>query len=243
MDKTKVVKTNKENEGGEKVKGQVSLGFLADVIRRMRETALRAIRRMMPIRRRIYFWRITYSGIARCPYQRPDAKENTQVIWELTFETPPYFRSYSSDRKEMFNRYDKAIRFLIKEQELRMMAWRSPSGRIGALTWSKWIEKDKLPKSWQMELEKLIREGKASKTEREMWAKGYAKVPERPILEIRDYSYERVSVLVEGRRRDYIEVREAFERATDRYRFTIYRPPYTTDDQIASWEDDFTHDL
>jgi hypothetical protein len=215
------------------------LGFLADVIRRMRETALRTIRRMMPRRRRIYFWRITYSGIVRCPYQRPDAKENTQVIWELTFETPPYFRSYSSDRREMFNRYDKAIRMLIKDQELKMMTWRSPTGRLGALTWSKWIEKDKLPKSWQ----KLLEEVPMSKLEKEMWVRGYARVPERPILEIRDYSYERVSVLVEGRRRDYIEVREAFERATDRYRFTIYRPPYTTDDQIASWEDDFTHEL
>jgi hypothetical protein len=238
MDKTKIVKTNKENEG-EKVKGQISLGFLADVIRRMRETALRTIRRMMPTRKRIYFWRITYSGIVRCPYQRIDAKENTQVIWELTFEVPPYFRSYSSDRKEMFNRYDKAIRMLIKDQELKMMTWRSPTGRLGALTWSKWIEKDKLPKSWQ----KLLEGVPMSKLEKEMWVRGYARVPERPILEIRDYSYERVSVLVEGRRRDYIEVREAFERATDRYRFTIYRPPYTTDDEIASWEDDFTHDL
>jgi hypothetical protein len=239
MDKTKIVKTNKENEGEEKMKGQVSLGFLADVIRRMRETALRAIRSMMPIRRRIYFWRITYSGVVRCPYQRIDAKENTQVIWELTFESPPYFRSYTSDRKEMFNRYDRAIRMLIKDQELKMMAWRSPTGRLGALTWSKWIEKDKLPESWK----RLLKEVRMNELEKEMWAKGYARVPERPILEIRDYSYERVSVLVEGRRRDYIEVREAFERATDRYRFTIYRPPYTTDDQIASWEDDFTHEL
>jgi hypothetical protein len=205
----------------------------------MRETALRTIRRMMPTRRRIYFWRITYSGVVRCPYQRIDAKENTQVIWELTFESPPYFRSYTSDRREMFNRYDRAIRMLIKDQELKMMTWRSPTGRLGALTWSKWIEKDKLPKSWQ----RLLEEVRMGKLEKEMWAKGYARVPERPILEIRDYSYERVSVLVEGRRRDYIEVREAFERATDRYRFTIYRPPYTTDDQIASWEDDFTHEL
>jgi hypothetical protein len=239
MDKTKNSQTNKRNEGEEKMKGQISLGFLADVIRRMRETALRTIRRMMPTRRRIYFWRITYSGVVRCPYQRIDAKENTQVIWELTFESPPYFRSYTSDRKEMFNRYDKAIRMLIKDQELKMMTWRSPTGRLGALTWSKWIEKDKLPKSWQ----KLLEEVRMSKLEKEMWIRGYVRVPERPILEIRDYSYERVSVLVEGRRRDYIEVREAFERATDRYRFTIYRPPYTTDDQIASWEDDFTHEL
>jgi len=238
MDKTKISEANKENEG-EKMKGQISLGFLADVIRRMRETALRTIRRMMPTRRRIYFWRITYSGVVRCPYQRIDAKENTQVIWELTFESPPYFRSYTSDRKEMFNRYDKAIRMLIKDQELKMMTWRSPTGKLGALTWSKWIEKDKLPKSWQ----KLLEEVRMSKLEKEMWIRGYARVPERPILEIRDYSYERVSVLVEGRRRDYIEVREAFERATDRYRFTIYRPPYTTDDEIASWEDDFTHEL
>jgi hypothetical protein len=242
MDKTKIVKTNKENEG-EKVKGQIlpiaPLGALLDVIRRMREGALRAIRRMMPIRRRIYFWRITYSGVVRCPYQRIDAKENTQVIWELTFETPPYFRSYTSDRREMFNRYDRDIRMLIKEQELKMMRWISPTGRLGALTWSKWIEKDKLPESWK----KLLKEVRMNELEKEMWAKGYARIPERPILEIRDYSYERVSVLVEGRRRDYIEVREAFERATDRYRFTIYRPPYTTDDQIASWEDDFTHEL
>jgi hypothetical protein len=193
----------------------------------------------MPTRRRIYFWRITYSGVVRCPYQRIDAKENTQVIWELTFESPPYFRSYTSDRREMFNRYDRAIRMLIKDQELKMMTWRSPTGRLGALTWSKWIEKDKLPKSWQ----RLLEEVRMSKLEKEMWIRGYARVPERPILEIRDYSYERVSVLVEGRRRDYIEVREAFERATDRYRFTIYRPPYTTDDEIASWEDDFTHEL
>jgi hypothetical protein len=230
------------------MKAQAGFSFIdkiSETIRTLRERALRAIRKVLriPIKRRIYFWRITYSGIARCPYEKRTAREHTQVIWELTFEDPPYFRSYSSDRKEVFNRYDRAIRFLIKEQELKMMAWRSPTGKIGALTWCKWIPKEELPMEWRVLIEKMIREKKVSSTELEMWAKGYAKIPERPILEIRDYSYERVSVLVEGRRMDYIEVKEPFTRATDRYRFTVYRPPYTTDDEICSWEDEFTHDL
>jgi hypothetical protein len=230
------------------VKAQAGFGFIdkiSEAIRTLRERALRAIRKVLriPIKRRIYFWRITYSGIARCPYEKRTAREHTQVIWELTFEDPPYFRSYSSDRKEVFNRYDRAIRYLIKEQELKMMAWRSPTGKIGALTWCKWIPKEDLPMEWRVLIEKMIREGKVSSTELEMWTKGYAKIPERPILEIRDYSYERVSVLVEGRRMDYIEVKEPFTKATDRYRFTVYRPPYTTDDEICSWEDEFTHDL
>lgn len=230
------------------MKGQVGFGFIDRItsrIRELRERALSAIRKLLriPVKKRIYFWRITYSGIVKCPYQKPSAKEHTQVIWELTFEDPPYFRTFSSDRREVFNRYDRAIRFLIREQEIKMVGWISPTGKIGALTWSRWIPKEELPKEWREIIEKMIREGKASKTELEMWAKGYGKIPEKPILEVRDYSYERVSVLVEGRRRDYLETTQPFTRATDRYRFTVYRPPYTTDDEICSWEDEFTHDL
>jgi len=228
------------------MKGQAGFGFIdkiTEAIRRLRERAIRAIRRVIPVKRRIYFWRITYSGIVRCPYQRPGAKEHTQVIWELTFEDPPYFRSYSSKVKEAFERYDRAIRLLIKEQELKMITWRSRTGKIGALTWCKWIPMSELPERWRREIEKMMRGGRMSKTEIEMLSKGYVKVPERPILEIRDYSYERVSVFVEGKRREYIETTQPYTKATDRYRFTVYRPPYTTDDEICSWEDNFTHDL
>jgi len=228
------------------MKGQAGFGFIdkiTEAISRLRERAIRAIRRVIPVKRRIYFWRITYSGIVRCPYQRPGAKEHTQVIWELTFEDPPYFRSYSFDRREAFERYDRAIRFLIKEQELKMMAWRSPTGKIGALTWCRWLPKNEVTKRYLREYEKMIKEGRAFKIEQEMWAKGYVKIPERPILEIRDYSYERVSILVEDRRVEYIETTRPFTKAVDRYRFTVYRPPYTTDDEICSWEDNFEHDL
>jgi len=228
------------------MKGQAGFGFIdriTEAIRRLRERALAAIRRVVPVKRRIYFWRITYSGIVRCPYQKPTAKESTQIVWELTFESPPYFRSYTDDRMEMFRRYDLAIKYLIKEQELRMMGWRSKTGKLGALTWSRWIELRKLPLSWRRELDKMLKEGRLSQTEIKMFAEGYAKVPERPILEIRDYSYERVSVVVEGRRADYIEVREPYTKARDTYRFTIYRPPYGVDDEVASWEEDFEHDL
>jgi len=226
------------------MKGQIlPFSKIGEIIGRGIRRALEKIRRVVPIKKRIYFWRITYSGIVRCPYQRPGAKEHTQIIWELTFEEPPYFRSYSSDRREAFEKYDREIRRLIKEQELKMITWRSRSGKIGALTWCKWIPVNELPEGWKKELEKMMKEGKMSKTEIEMLSKGYVKVPERPILEIRDYSYEKVSVLVEGKRRDYIEVIKAYTKATDRFRFTVYRPPYTTDDEICSWEDDFTHDL
>ncbi|MGB9703753.1 MAG: hypothetical protein ACPLXS_03555 [Candidatus Micrarchaeales archaeon] len=219
------------------MKGQVGLGKVLEAIRK-------AIRRIIVRKQRIYFYRVTYSGTVEVPpdLRRMDKeyRERTKIIWELTFEEPPFFRSFTDNERDFYKRYDRIIRDLIKEQELRMMAWKSPTGKIGALTWKEWVPVEEVPREYL----EAYRKSALTEEEKIQLAKGYVHFPARPILLVKDVEIVKTSSFYKGERVDFIEVPAGkYTKAKDRYTFTVYRPPYTMDEQICSWTDEFTHDL
>jgi hypothetical protein len=207
---------------------------------------------------KIYFWRITYSGVVEEPTEvKKKGEEATKVQWELTFEDPPFFRSFSSSSEAVLKRYDTAIRELIKEQELKSAIWVSKNKRLGAFTWSKWVDAKKAPASLIRIYEKLS----LTKEEKEMYAKGIIKVPLIPHFRVDDYSIEKALEPLEiapPPPTGYLERLKAWvlklmgkpykpavtvTTAQDRYRFAVYRPPFDRTDKIAEWDGDFIHDL
>jgi hypothetical protein len=208
---------------------------------------------------RLYFWRVTYSGTVIEPEEvrRKRPEEATRIQWELTFEDPPFFRSFSSSEEEVFRRYDRAIRELVKEQELKSATWVSKSRRLGAFTWSRWVDARKVPEA----LRKIYERLNLTEEEKEMLERGIMKVPLIPTFRVDDWSIEMALAPVELPPPPPVGILERLRRwilrlmgrpvpeapavttARDRYRFALYRPPFDRDDLIAEWEGDFVHDL
>lgn len=208
---------------------------------------------------KIYFWRVTYSGTVTEPpeVRRKKAEEATRIQWELSFEEPPFFRSFSASEEEVFKRYDGAIRELIKEQELKSAMWVTRKKRLGAFSWFKWVDVRKVPEA----LKKIYEGLELTEEEKEMLAKGLIKVPLIPTFRVDDYSIERalapleikppppVGILeklkdwIRRMMRKPVEVPPPVRTAQDRYKFSLYRPPFDETDKIAEWDGDFVHDL
>jgi len=208
---------------------------------------------------KIYFWRVTYSGTVIEPEEvrKKKAEEATRIQWELTFEEPPFFRSFSSSEEEVFKRYDRLIRELVKEQELKSATWVSRNRRLGAFTWFKWVDAKKAPEA----LKKIYERMNLTEEEKEMLEKGIIKVPLIPTFRIDDWSIEMALAPIEiapPPPTGFLEKLKAWilkmmgrpykppvtvTTAQDRYKFALYRPPFDREDLIAEWSGDFIHDL
>ena len=208
---------------------------------------------------KVYFWRVTYSGTVEEPEEvrRKKPEEATRCQWELTFEDPPFFRSFSSSEEEVVSRYDRLIRQLIREQELKSATWVSRNKRLGAFTWFKWVDVKKVPVALRRIYERL----NLTEEEKEMYEKGIMKVPLIPHFRVDDYSVEKALEPIEIAPPPPVGILERLRAwilrlmgrpykppitittAQDRYRFSIYRPPFDRTDLIAEWEGDFVHDL
>jgi len=209
---------------------------------------------------KIYFWRLTYSGTVLPPEeirkkQKVKTETKTNVMWELTFENPPFFRSFSSNADDVYKRYDKLIRQLIEEQEFKSVLWVSGTRRLGLLSWSRWVDGRSMAERWLEMYKKL----NLTKEEEEALMKGLVKTPMKPHFRVDDYSIEKALEPIElpaekgggifGRIIVFIRnlmgaaAPPPVRTANDVYKFRVYRPPYGEEDAIGGWSGEFVHDL